>query len=77
MRSKTNAKSRKEYHRRGNGVLLTAEELATQLGEEKRSIDTMRRKGILPYYDFGHRFKRFKLDECLAALEKRKIKAVR
>jgi hypothetical protein len=63
------------YRRRGKGVLLTAEELANQLGEEPRTISTLRKKGILPFYDLGYRLKRFKLSECLQALEKRKIKS--
>ena len=64
---------RRKVHRRGNGVLLTAEELANLLGEEPRTIHTLRKKGILPFYELGYRCKRFKLAECLAALELRKI----
>jgi hypothetical protein len=66
---------RRKVHRRGNGLLLTAEEVATCLGEEPRTIHTLRKKGILPFYELGYRCKRFKLSDCLEALEKRKIKS--
>ena len=67
------AACRRKVHRRGNGVLLTADELATYLGEEPRTIHTLRRKGILPFYELGYRCKRFKLSECLDALKARRI----
>jgi hypothetical protein len=66
---------RKAGPRRGGGVLLTAGELAIQLGEQERTIWTLYRNGILPSYDLGYRIKRFKLSDCLKALEKRKIKS--
>ena len=66
---------RYKSHRRGNGVLLTAEELANQLGEEPRTILTWRQRGVIPFIDAGYRSKRFKLADVLAALEKRTIKA--
>ena len=62
------------YHRRGKGVLLTAKELASELGEEPRTITTWRQRGIIPWIDAGYRSKRFKLNDVLAALEKRTIK---
>jgi hypothetical protein len=60
--------------RQGGGVLLTAEELAKQLGEREHTIWTLYRNGIIPGYDLGWRIRRFKLAECLEALEKRKVK---
>ena len=57
----------------GGGVLLTAEELAQKLGEREQTIWTLYRNGIIPGYDLGWRIRRFKLAECLAALEKRKV----
>jgi hypothetical protein len=66
---------RKAARRRGGGVLLTAEELAVQLGEQERTVWTLYRNGILPGYDLGYRLKRFRLSDCLKALEKRKVRA--
>ena len=73
----TKSASRKKYCRRGNGFLLTKEELARKLGEEPRTIDIWRKRGILPVIDAGYRSKRYLLDACLAALERRTIRAVR
>jgi hypothetical protein len=64
------------YRRRGNGVLLTADELAKQLGEEPRTIITWRQRGIIPWIDAGYRTKRYKLDDVLLALAKRTIREV-
>jgi hypothetical protein len=66
--------SGKAKYRRGNGVLLTAEELANQLGEAPRTITTWRQRGIIPWIDVGYRSKRYKLADVLAALERRTIK---
>jgi helix-turn-helix protein len=67
--------SERKSHRRGNGVLLTTEELATKLGEEPRTVLTLRKKGIIPHVDLGYRLKRFRLDDVLNALSRRTVKA--
>ncbi|MBA2271545.1 MAG: helix-turn-helix domain-containing protein [Chthoniobacterales bacterium] len=56
-------------------MLSTEEEIAGALGESRRTVATLRRKGAIPYLSLGHRTVRFKLADVLAALEKRTIKA--
>lgn len=68
------ATPRKQNHRRGNGVLLTAEELAAQLGESARTIRSWKHKHAIPYVDLGYRTHRFRLNDVLAQLERRTIK---
>jgi excisionase family DNA binding protein len=72
----SNSKSvpRKKHRRLGNGVLLTTEELATQLGESARSIRSWKHKGAIPYVNLGYRTHRFRLDDVLVALQRRTIK---
>jgi hypothetical protein len=72
--TKRKTTARKQNHRLGNGVLLTAEELAAQLGESVRSITTLKRKKAIPYIDLGYRTHRFRLNDVLAQLERRTIK---
>jgi excisionase family DNA binding protein len=67
---------RKQNQRRGNGVLLTTEELAKELGENPRTIRTWKHKHAIPYVHLGYRTHRFKLNDVLAHLERRTIKPV-
>jgi hypothetical protein len=62
------------YQRCHNGLLLTAKELANQLGEKPRTIISWRQRGIIPFIDAGYRSKRYKLPDVLMALERRTIK---
>jgi hypothetical protein len=64
---------RKNAPRPGGGILQTAAEIAVQLGEREKTVWDLYKKGILPGYDLGYRTKRFKLADCLKALEKRKV----
>ena len=67
---------RRKYHRPGNGVLQTEEEIALALGEESRTIRTWRHAGIIPFVSLGYRTIRYRLPDVIKALEKRTIKAV-
>jgi hypothetical protein len=64
---------RRKVKRRGRGLLLNKRELADVLGEEERTIITWVRAGILPVISCGYRTQRFKLSDCIGALEKRTI----
>jgi hypothetical protein len=55
---------------------LTDQELAKALGEKIHTINTWRRRGIIPHLDLGYRTKRFDLASVKAALLKRQLKAV-
>jgi excisionase family DNA binding protein len=59
--------------RRGGGALQDTRELATTLGESERTIRTWRQAGVIPSIVCGYRTYRFKLQDVLAALEKRTI----
>lgn len=65
---------RSHCNRPGKGALSTTEEIAGALGENPRTVETLRRKGAIPYLSLGHRTVRYKLADVLAALEKRTIK---
>jgi len=66
----------RKYRRRGNGELLTEEELANALGEETRTIRSWRQAGIIPTIVLGYRSRRFRLDAVMEALRRREVKAV-
>lgn len=59
---------------RRRGLLLDTPQLADALGQLERTIETLRRKGAIPYISLGHRTVRYKLADVLAALEKRTVK---
>jgi len=61
--------------RRGGGVLLDEREMASVLGESSRSVRTWRKTGVIPAIVVGHRTVRFKLEDVLAALQKRVVRA--
>jgi hypothetical protein len=54
---------------------LTDEELATALGEKVYTINTWRRRGLIPHLDLGYRTKRYDLESVKAALLKRQLRA--
>ncbi len=62
--------------RRGGGQLLDVRELAAELGETERTVRSWKHKHAIPYVDLGYRTHRFRLNEVLAALERRTIKPV-
>jgi hypothetical protein len=64
----------KKYRRPGHGVLQTVGELAAELGETERTIRGWRAKGIIPVLVLGHKTIRFRLDDVLEALRKRRVK---
>jgi len=66
----------KHYHRPGNGLLKTEDEIAAELGEHVRTIRTWRHAGIIPGVVLGHRTIRYKLDDVLNALKKRTVREV-
>jgi hypothetical protein len=70
-RSKKRTRSSK---RPGYGLLKTQAELAAALGEDVRTIQKWRRKGLIPSLVLGHRTLRFKLDDVLTALSRRQAK---
>lgn len=63
-----------KYQRPGKGELLSEAELARALGETPRTIMTWRHKGIIPCIVLGHKTIRYRLENVLAALDKRQIK---
>jgi excisionase family DNA binding protein len=63
-------------HRRGNGRLLTEDELATALGEEPRTIRHWRHSGRIPFYRIGYRSLRFNLNHVLEAIQKHEVQAI-
>jgi hypothetical protein len=67
---------RREYHRPGNGVLKTEEEIAVALGEEARTIRTWRHAGVIPFVQLGYRTIRYRLADVIKAIEKRVVKEV-
>jgi hypothetical protein len=54
---------------------LTAEELAAELNQKVFTINSWRRKGLIPHIDAGYRTKLFDLVSVKAALLKRQLKA--
>jgi DNA-binding transcriptional regulator YiaG len=66
--------SSKKFCRRRDGVLLTAEQLAEELGESSRTIRTWRQKHVIPYVAISYRTQRFVLADVLTALARRTIK---
>jgi hypothetical protein len=65
---------RRPVYRPGGGSLLNTPELARAIGESTTTIKNMRRDGIIPYLDLGHRRKRYNLADVLRALDKRTVK---
>ena len=55
------------------GALLDQSELARVLGESERTIRTWRKANLIPFIVIGYRTHRYKLDDVLAALEKRVV----
>lgn len=66
----------RQYHRPGNGLLKTEEEIAAALGEERRTIRTWRHAGVIPGVVLGHRTIRYRLPDVIKALEKRTVREV-
>ena len=66
----------RKSQRSGNGRLKTAEEIATALGENTRTISTLRRSGKIPYLKLGWRTVRYDLDKVVAALQRLEVRAV-
>lgn len=66
--------SSKKFCRRRDGVLLTAEQLAEELGESSRTIRTWKQKHVIPFVAISYRTQRFVLADVLAALARRTIK---
>jgi helix-turn-helix protein len=74
MKTVSHETKRKKYNRRGNGALLNTKELANALGESVRTIISWRHNHTIPVLDLGHRSKRYRLDDVLAALQRREVK---
>ena len=74
MDTKQAKPKRRPINRPGGGSLLNTPELARAIGENPATIRNMRREGIIPYLDLGHRRKRYNLADVLRALDKRTIK---
>jgi len=66
--------SRKKFCRRRDSVLLTAEQLAEELGESSRTIRTWKARHVIPFVAISYRTQRFVLADVLAALARRTIK---
>ncbi len=56
------------------GLLLTAEQLAAELGVSIRTVATLRQQGRLPVVDLGYRTKLFRLADVLRTLDRRTTK---
>lgn len=69
----TTKQEARKIKRRGGGALLDEPELATTLGESERTIRTWRQAGVIPVIVCGYRTRRYRLDDVLAALEKRTV----
>ncbi len=59
--------------RPGGGAILDEPELAGVLGESDRTIQTWRKAGVIPVIVCGYRTHRYRLEDVLAALEKRSV----
>jgi predicted site-specific integrase-resolvase len=68
------SRARKKSRRPGHGELKTIAEIARALGETDRTIRNWQYKGIVPWIKLGHKTIRFRLDDVLAALQKRRVK---
>jgi len=73
MPNRKDGKPKRKYRRPGRGLLLTEEELARELGEERRTVRNWRHTGVLPSVSCGYRSVRFFLNDCLKALAKRSV----
>jgi hypothetical protein len=74
-RRKMKPRSRwKKYKRPGHGELLSEPELAERLGEASKTVRHWRVNGIIPYMVLGHKTIRYRLENVLAALDKRQVK---
>jgi hypothetical protein len=54
--------------------LLTAKQLAAELGVSLRTVTTLRQKRAIEYLDLGHRTKVYRLDAVLRSLERRVVR---
>jgi hypothetical protein len=70
------SKQRKKFRRHRDGVLLTADQLAAELGESVRTIRTWKQRHVIPFCAISYRTQRFVLADVLAALNRRTIKPV-
>jgi hypothetical protein len=66
----------KKFCRSGDGRLKTGEEIAIALGENPRTISTLRREGKIPYLKLGWRTIRYDLGKVIAALQRLEVRAV-
>ena len=67
---------RRKYHRPGNGLLKTEDEIASALGESVRTVRSLWHARIIPGIVLGHRTVRYNLDAVLHAISKRTVSAV-